>query len=247
MNYQKHYDNLIKNRWLNPPADGVYKEVHHILPTACGGGDEKTNLVVLTAKEHFTAHLLLAQIYPKDSEERKKMVTAVFLMSHPNKKFPERFVTGNVYKRLRKERSKTHQNNKYSKGYRWVNDPDMEYNKWVAPNEPIPEGCIMGRVIRFTTEKQFLEEGSRLDRWRKIQLRNQELEENIKKEMSMDIKIHEARMRAVLKKHGAKYIDKSYTKEESPIGFECKCGEVVITKTWLDLKNKFVEPYCPEC
>ena len=62
MNYVKHYNFLIdraKNRILN-----CYSETHHIIPKCLGGSDEKSNLVELTAEEHFVAHQLLVKIYP---------------------------------------------------------------------------------------------------------------------------------------------------------------------------------------
>jgi hypothetical protein len=61
MNYIKHYDLLInraKNRTLS-----CYTEEHHILPKSIGGTDEPTNLVKLTAREHYLSHILLAKIY----------------------------------------------------------------------------------------------------------------------------------------------------------------------------------------
>jgi len=64
MNYLKHYNDLIeraKNRKLD-----CYKEIHHIIPRCIGGTDEKENLVALTGREHFVAHILLVKIYPKD-------------------------------------------------------------------------------------------------------------------------------------------------------------------------------------
>ena len=62
MDYQKHYDLLIdraKSRVL-----GGYVERHHIAPRCIGGGDERANLVQLTAEEHYVAHQLLHKIWP---------------------------------------------------------------------------------------------------------------------------------------------------------------------------------------
>ena len=64
MNYTKIYNNLIeisknKHRYK---SDKIYFEKHHILPVSWGGSDESFNLVLLTAKEHWIAHLLLARI-----------------------------------------------------------------------------------------------------------------------------------------------------------------------------------------
>lgn len=65
--YYKVYNNLINkslNRGLNKDIlDGCY-ERHHILPKSIGGKDIDSNYVLLTAKEHILAHMLLARIYP---------------------------------------------------------------------------------------------------------------------------------------------------------------------------------------
>lgn len=61
MNYSKIYDDFIQSR-TNRNING-YFEKHHILPRSMGGNDSSENIVKLTAREHFFAHLLLAKIY----------------------------------------------------------------------------------------------------------------------------------------------------------------------------------------
>jgi hypothetical protein len=70
MNYKKIYSQLIEraqteNRQKNA---GIYFEKHHILPKCLGGTNEKTNLVLLTAREHYMSHKLLCQIYPTNEK-----------------------------------------------------------------------------------------------------------------------------------------------------------------------------------
>ena len=62
MNYIKIYQNLVNKE--NVKIAGVSYEVHHIVPRSHGGSDDKSNLVLLTIKEHVLAHRLLAKIYP---------------------------------------------------------------------------------------------------------------------------------------------------------------------------------------
>lgn len=62
MNYQKIYNLLIAKAQARATVDG-YKERHHIVPRSLGGSDDKSNLVELTAREHFVAHMCLALIY----------------------------------------------------------------------------------------------------------------------------------------------------------------------------------------
>lgn len=58
--YRQWYYNIIQNR-LSNPATG-YTERHHILPKSLGGSNEQSNLVALTAREHYLCHLLLIKI-----------------------------------------------------------------------------------------------------------------------------------------------------------------------------------------
>lgn len=66
MNYIKIYNELIDKcvirAWTKQSAP-CYVEKHHILPRALGGNNSKSNLVVMTAKEHFVAHHLLWKIH----------------------------------------------------------------------------------------------------------------------------------------------------------------------------------------
>jgi hypothetical protein len=70
MNYKKIYNQLIdraqsENR---QKGSGVYFERHHIIPRCLGGTNDKINLVLLTAREHYVAHKLLCEIYPNNSK-----------------------------------------------------------------------------------------------------------------------------------------------------------------------------------
>lgn len=62
MDYKKHYDLLIEKCNQRMEVDG-YTEDHHIIPRSRGGSDEPDNIVTMTAKEHYIAHMLLARIY----------------------------------------------------------------------------------------------------------------------------------------------------------------------------------------
>jgi hypothetical protein len=75
MNYQIIYNQIIE-RAQNRKLDG-YKERHHIIPKCMGGSNDKTNLVELTAREHFICHRLLCEIYPKN----KKLIYSVWVMA----------------------------------------------------------------------------------------------------------------------------------------------------------------------
>lgn len=64
MDYNKHYLLLIEKAKIRTLGKGVYKEVHHIIPRSEGGSNDPSNLVSLTAREHFVAHWLLHRADP---------------------------------------------------------------------------------------------------------------------------------------------------------------------------------------
>ena len=87
--YLKIYNSLIHKRKnieiLHKSKNklGEY-ENHHIIPRACGGLDYKNNIVCLTIREHYIAHLLLAMIY-KNTQYEDAMCHAISLMKYgPN-------------------------------------------------------------------------------------------------------------------------------------------------------------------
>lgn len=56
-------------------------EVHHIVPKAVGGSNDPLNLVHLTLREHYIAHLLLPKILIRE-RDRIAMYQALWLMSN---------------------------------------------------------------------------------------------------------------------------------------------------------------------
>jgi hypothetical protein len=65
MNYSKIYDEIINNAKSTNriKSKNLYFENHHIIPKSIYGTNDKINLVLLTAKEHFVCHHLLTKIY----------------------------------------------------------------------------------------------------------------------------------------------------------------------------------------
>lgn len=88
-----------RNRKLND-----YTEEHHVLPEALGGSSEQSNLVKLTAREHFICHLLLLKMIV--GHDRSKMAFAAFMMGCSNEKQERYKVTGRVYELVKREFSK---------------------------------------------------------------------------------------------------------------------------------------------
>ena len=78
MNYHRIYNDLIIKRQAIEPCG--YVEKHHIVPKSLGGSNDASNLVKLTAREHFIAHLLLSKMYPEGSAQWVKMQKALIRM-----------------------------------------------------------------------------------------------------------------------------------------------------------------------
>jgi hypothetical protein len=70
MNYEKIYNQLIERAQSEnrQKGCGVYFESHHIVPKCLGGNNDNTNLVLLTAREHYVAHKLLCEIYSDNAK-----------------------------------------------------------------------------------------------------------------------------------------------------------------------------------
>lgn len=99
--YEKWYNNITergKNRTLDE-----YAERHHIVPRSLGGADDASNLVSLTAREHFICHWLLTKMHT--GESRGKMINALYMMQgqSTHQKRYESKITSRIYKNLREE------------------------------------------------------------------------------------------------------------------------------------------------
>lgn len=75
MDYRSIYDKMIENRRMAIPIG--YSEKHHITPRSLGGLDDESNIVRLTAREHFIAHLLLMKFNPC-----RETIYAAFMMAN---------------------------------------------------------------------------------------------------------------------------------------------------------------------
>lgn len=102
MDYQKIYSQLILRAKERKTVDG-YKELHHIIPKCVKGTDDINNLVELTAKEHFVAHLLLTEIYPK-SQKIKYALWMMASMEAPNQNRYK--VSANMYRIIKEQIAK---------------------------------------------------------------------------------------------------------------------------------------------
>lgn len=96
--YNIWYNRLIETRRNRILPIEVYKEKHHILPRSLGGNDSPDNLIELTAREHFIAHLLLARIY--SGRNGMKMVHALRRMLTGNNRYIPNSRTYEIIRKL---------------------------------------------------------------------------------------------------------------------------------------------------
>lgn len=146
MNYERVYRALILKRQLNKLSKkgSVYCERHHIIPKCLGGSDLKNNLVNLTAREHFIAHMLLWKWL-----KHPKLFDAIFYMANVfvnNKKIK---ISSRLYETLRKEislkRSKCPI--RASGKYKWCHNIKTGKNRLVLKMDQLPNGYEYGMKL----------------------------------------------------------------------------------------------------
>jgi hypothetical protein len=141
MNYNLIYTSLI-NRAKSRQISG-YVETHHILPRCMGGLDDPSNLVKLTAREHFIAHMLLVKIHPSNL----KLVKAVAMMCAGQH---ERKLTNRLYGNIRtlfsRAMSEGQSGTKNSQfGTMWIHNASTFVAKKIKVDSLVEEGWVLGR------------------------------------------------------------------------------------------------------
>jgi len=171
MNYEKHY-RLLVEKAKNRNISG-YKEVHHIIPRCMGGSDDKENLVELTAREHFIAHLLLLKIYPKQYGLIKAV--ACMCIGQEERKTSGNRMYGWLREKFSQEMSTTQSGEKNSQhGTMWVHNTDLKESKKIPKGSQIPDGWSKGRVINF--DKKTVKTDFQIKREKDIELYSKYLE-----------------------------------------------------------------------
>jgi hypothetical protein len=159
MNYQQIYDNLISHRLKNP-ATG-YVERHHIIMKSMGGSNDPSNLVVLTGREHWIAHLLLYKIY-----KNSQTVHACHMMAMRCEERDISYIKNSrLYEEVRKHHARltSKRNSHLMKGMansqygtRWICNLESQENKKISKEDNIPQGWVLGRnKWKISTPKNF--------------------------------------------------------------------------------------------
>jgi hypothetical protein len=107
--YTNWYYKIISNAQLRVSTG--YVEKHHIIPRSLGGSDNNSNLVKLTAREHFICHWLLTK--STDGNNKEKMIYALHRMQGQNKHHNryETKITARVYENVRIQHAQIHSKN----------------------------------------------------------------------------------------------------------------------------------------
>jgi len=158
MNYLKIYCNLIRkadNR--NLPEE--YTEKHHIFPISIYGKNNK--IVVLTGREHYIAHTLLAKIcikrYGLYHKNTQKMLCAIINMKSKGRYFNSLLYQNAKIKRSESMRGKNHWNwkggNKYNYNNKEIYNTNENYKRYeyklISPN---------GKIITTTSMRKTCKE-----------------------------------------------------------------------------------------
>jgi hypothetical protein len=98
MDYKKLYDKIIENSKNKNRSKkyGIF-ERHHIIPKCLGGTNEKSNLVLVTPREHFILHMLL---WKTDKNNYKLFAPLMYFKRHKHVK------SARAYEKIREEHTK---------------------------------------------------------------------------------------------------------------------------------------------
>ena len=102
--YSKIYFNIIQRAQSRVLLEEIYYEKHHIIPKSLGGSNDISNIVTLTAREHYICHLLLTKF--TKGKDRTKMVHAAWRMMCPAKNSNRSYkITSHLYASIKEQRA----------------------------------------------------------------------------------------------------------------------------------------------
>lgn len=162
MDYKKHYSLLILKAKSRDKNEG-YFENHHINPRSMGGDNSKDNLVKLTGREHFIAHILLHKMYPN----HLGMAIAITRMRFDKKrvlnskkyewiKIKTSIIISNFHKKNAKEvqnRPEVKEKHRKNTKIRWKNEEYCKYMRLsnLGKNNPMYGKTVSSEVKNKTS------------------------------------------------------------------------------------------------
>jgi hypothetical protein len=90
--YTTWYNSIIAKAQMRDRSPNEYYERHHIVPKSMGGTQKKSNLVELTAREHYVCHLLLQKMVT-NKRDLYKMTSAFAYLQKTKKKYTQRYTS----------------------------------------------------------------------------------------------------------------------------------------------------------
>lgn len=112
--YAIWYELIISRAQLRTLPENTYTEKHHIIPRSIGGSNKKSNLAILTAREHFICHRLLTRFLK--GQAKMKMSFATWIMLTNNNPHQKRYkVTSRIYEFIKQEMVAVQKTDEYRK------------------------------------------------------------------------------------------------------------------------------------
>ena len=100
--YYRWYNAIIANASTRVYQDLDYTESHHIIPKSLGGSNNTSNIIKLTAREHFICHWLLTKFTM--NSDKQKMSYALWMMINLENSNQLRYkVTSKIYESIKKK------------------------------------------------------------------------------------------------------------------------------------------------
>ena len=165
MDYYRIYNSLVnqarfqcRKKLKRTDSDFVYYENHHILPKCLGGTNDKENMVLLTAREHFIAHRLLCKIFLFNYSLKR----AVLYMAQRKRSrnfldeyTPKYFRSSREYEKMRLEVAEYRMRSENSRIF--INNGIL--NKVICMKELsyyLDQGWIRGKLSKSTRKRIFV-------------------------------------------------------------------------------------------
>ena len=183
MDYKKIYDKIIE-RSLNRSIEGYY-ERHHIIPKCVGGKNIKSNVVKLTAREHFICHWLLHNMFPNNVKLSRAFTMMCLVKSDNQSRYTpsSRIIE---YAKLEKSRTSSGENNpKHWKGKKGgpISGENHPMKKYPELRKQI-SNKLKGHLVSEETRKKISDKNKNKSPWNKDK-KLLPLSESHKKKISM--------------------------------------------------------------
>ena len=135
------YNSLIQKRRNNPILrEQQYCELHHIIPRCMNGKDNPENLINLTVREHYVAHLLLRKIYP-NVFGLNLAIEMMQVYSHFNSERKFYKFNSRLFELIKKHNANYLREHQSS--LRWICNLTLNKQTYWPKKEPLPDSMIL--------------------------------------------------------------------------------------------------------